>query len=815
MLGHYLRTLYRALARHRLYAALNVLGLALGIAVFLLLWLDVKFETGFERWIAHSDQIYVLRTTWLGDANGVAPSNETMGDLLPELQADYPRLVGTRIWIKNGAIRRADQASAETFSRVDPSFFEVFDLPLAAGDRATALRAPDSLVLTRSKAKALFDDLDPIGRSATLIFDGVAHVHRVTGVLADPPANTDLKLDFLIPLQVPGLDDPFWRNWNSTQVATYLRFHDPAQAAALDREFDRFTDRHGTALRPQPGHLMLRIRTLPLVSTHLIDPRTAATVGGLGAVGLLVLILSGVNYVNLATARAGLRAKEVAIRKVMGATELALMVQFMVEAGATAILAAVIGVGLCEAAAPLVRAAWGLPLRPDLLGPDGLVWAALVEAVGLGLLAGVYPALLLSRFQPAVVLASVRMPGGGRAGQWVREVLVMIQFGVATALIASAGVIYAQTFYVSHADLGFRRQGLIVVRSINDEALGAERRSQLIARWKALPGVVNAAVGDVAPGDGDGVNVNGVRRRGANEQGLQSLNYVRAGSGFLETYGARLIAGRGPDVLDGEKAGADATPATPSAATAPQSVILNATAVRALGFHTPQDAVGEILDQGGSDVAKSFSVMGVIADVRFHSPRQPVPPTIYLFGGGKMLQPVASVRYLGADPRPTLQRMARVWREVAPDVPFRARTAVDSLQDIYRPDQQHGHLFEAGAVLAVLIGCLGLYGLASFSTARRTKEIGIRKVLGASTGDVLVLLIGQFVRPVLLGNLIAWPLAGLAMQAWLAGYDQRIALTPAYFLAATALTLIIAVLTVAGQAHAVARARPAKALRYE
>jgi putative ABC transport system permease protein len=810
ILGHYLLTLYRALIRHRLYAILNLLGLATGIAVFLLLWLDVRFETGFERWIPHAEQIYAVRTTWLGDAGVIAPENETLGDLLPELRDDYPRLVGTRIWPKNGAVRRVGWASAETFSRVDPSFFEVFDLPLVAGDRAAALRAPDGLVLTLSKARALFGSADPLGRPATLVFDGAAHLYRVTGVLADPPANTDLKLDFLIPLQVPGPEDPFWRNWDSTQVATYLRFHDPAQAGALDANFDGFTDRHGTSLRPQPGHLVLRMRTLPLVANHLIDPRAAAVAAGLGAVGLLVLILSGVNYVNLATARAGLRAKEIAIRKVMGATGPVLMAQFMTEAVATAILAAVIGVGLCEAAIPLVNAAWGLSLKPDLLGGDGLLWVALVEGLGLGLLAGVYPAVMLSRFQPATVLASARMPGGGRIGQRVREGLVMFQFGIATALIAMAGVVVAQTTYVSHADLGFRRQGLIVVRSVNDKGLGVQHQAELIARWKALPGVADAALGDIAPGDGDDVNTTLLRRQDVVGV-VRSLNYVRAGSDFLETYGVRLIAGRGPAVTHG----GGLQPGAAAAAPSPTSVILNATAARALGFQRPQQAVGARLNQGGAGAARSFLVVGVIGDVRFHSPRQPIPPTVYVFTGGAMLQPVASVRYLGSDPRPVLLAMARVWREVAPDAPFRARTAVDSLQDIYRPDQQHGRLFETGAVLAVIIGCLGLYGLASFSTARRTKEIGIRKALGASTSDILRLLVGQFVLPVLLGNLIAWPLAWWAMQAWLAGYDQRIALSPIYLLAATVLTLVIAVLTVGGQAYRVARAKPARALRYE
>ena len=250
--------------------------------------------------------------------------------------------------------------------------------------------------------------------------------------------------------------------------------------------------------------------------------------------------------------------------------------------------------------------------------------------------------------------------------------------------------------------------------------------------------------------------------------------------------------------------------------TKPANVVLNAAAARALGFASPAATLGQIVYSGnGNRNSPPLTVVGVIDNVRFRSPRDPVPPMIYLFRAGDFDNAIAAVRYSSTDPRAVMSQMEAAWHRVAPTAPFRALTIEDALQVYYQSDDQRGRLFSIGAGLAVAIGCLGLYGLASFNTARRTKEIGIRKTLGASTGDILRLLLGQFLQPVLIANLVAWPLAYVAMQNWLSGFDQRIGLSPLYFLGATALTLAIAVATVAGQALAVARSEPAKALRYD
>jgi putative ABC transport system permease protein len=760
MLGHYLLTLYRALTRHRLYAALNVLGLAVGIAVFLVLLLDVQFETSFETWIPNAQQIYVVRSQNIGPASpGRPPEAYTMGGLLDELRGDYSQMVGSRIWMARGTVMQGGHVTTVPVSKVDPNFFHVFDLPLIEGDRNSALAAPDGLVITQKQAKQYFGAVDPIGQRLTLVYNRATHLLRVTGLMADPPAATELQLDFIVPLKRPTPEqDPTWTEWGDRELSTYLRFTTPPAARALDADFDAFTDRHGAqslGAKPPP-HESIRLRTYPLTGLHLSNPKDATVIAALGVVGLLTLLLAAVNYVNLATARSALRAREVAVRKVLGATQTALIGQFMSEAMVTAALGCLIGLALCEVALPLVNAAGGLSLKINYLGATGVLPLLLGMTVVIGLGAGIYPALVLARFRPAAVLASARTPGGGRAGARVREVLVVAQFAIAIAFTIGAGVIVSQIQFVRHADIGFQRHGLIVVTAFDSSELTDAQRLSLLTAWRALPDVTGAAMADIGPGDDESTWNSTTERPGATGQG-PAIYYVRNSPDFFATYQARLVAGRLPDRFHGADFLPPLSDATSVHKVGPmQNVVLNASAVRALGFASPQAAIGQPLLNGlGSGLHQPMTVIGVVDDIRFRSPRAPVPPTCYLTFAGGFPVTNAGVRYSGADPKAVMAQMGAQWRAIAPAIPFRAKTIEDNLERYYKPDDQHGRLFTLGAILAVLIGCVGLYGLAAFTTARRTREIGIRKTLGASTSDVLKLLIGQFLRPVLIANLVA------------------------------------------------------------
>ncbi|THD61346.1 ABC transporter permease [Phenylobacterium sp.] len=801
MFAHALLTLYRSVVRHKLYAAINVLGLAIGVAVFVALMLMVRFQTSFERWIPNARQIYVVRSDVLNQ--GWLPY--TMGGLLDELRGDYPQLVGTRAGDIPATVRQGATTTPERVSPVDPSFFKVFDLPLVVGDKARLLQSPDDLLITQSKARRYFGAANPIGQRLTLGFDNKLHSYRVVGVIKDPPPTTDFRFDFLVRLEEPTpQENPQWRHWGNNNTTTYLRFATPGEAKTLGDDFERFTDRHSGPLIHTPPHKDISLQLTPLLKMHLINPPGEVGVAAIAAVAVLTLLLAAVNYVNLATARAALRAREVALRKVMGVTRAGLIAQFLGESMATAIFGALIGLALCELALPLFSTALGVTLKLDYFGDPWLGGAitGVIAIVGLG--AGLYPAFVLSRFQPAAVLASVRSPGGGRAGSRLREALVIFQFTIAIGFTIGMGVIVSQAAYLHRADLGFRRDGLIEVDSFPHQELSPEQRASLLTAWRAEPGVIAAAQADSNPGDPD-IPIAPFKRPGAPENGPM-VSYASIGPDFLQTYGARLLAGRLPD--PGRAADFSASARDLSANI---NVVLNARAAQVLGFRSPREAAGQVLD--GKN--KQFTVIGVIGDMRFTSPRVKVDPIVYWSFSGTIDGGAAAIRYAGVDSEVLMARLAADWRRIVPTEPFLAKTVVAELEPYYQSDEQVSRMLTLAAVLAVAIGCIGLYGLASFNTAQRVKEIGIRKTLGATTLEILTLLIGQFLRPVVLANLLAWPLAYLAVRTYLAGFDQRISLSPAYFLAASALTIVLAVATVCGQALLVARAPPAKALRHE
>ncbi len=802
-----LLTLYRSLTRHKLYAALNIGGLAVGIAVFLVLSLYVRFETSYEKWLPRHDGIYVVQTVWnLPESpfNGAYPY--TMGGLLDQMREDFPGLVGTRIrgGKGSGTVLRGGVAISDDVAQVDPSFFDVFDLPMMRGNGKLALSSPTNAVVSESVARKYFGTADPVGQTLTVAVDSPV-AYRVAGVFRDLPKNTDQTLGILIPMpRTPPSDN--WFHWGSSTLATYLRFDDASAARAFEAKMPAFVDRRGLKDMGKDASKTIGLKLLPIADMHLASEGKSSssakiTVVTLGIVGVLTLLIAIVNYVNLATARAGLRAREVAMRKVLGGDRGTLIRQFLGEAILTVAIAALMALMLAELSLPLVNAAGGTALSM----PYGVVVPALmVLALMVGVLAGFYPAVMLSRFPAAAVLASARSPGGGRTGTRVREALVMLQFGLAIAFMIGTTILVAQTQHVRRTDLGFQREGLQTVLSLRDSLVGSERVRAIVAAIRALPGVsavgiANDAVGGSGTDNSDNVPLPGVAGPGP------SLRWVIAGPNFFDAYRPRLLAGR----LFDDAHGAD--DAGTQDLVKGINIVINRRAVSTLRFRSPQDAIGKTV--GGE---RPRTVIGVIDDLRFASPRTPNAATYYLYyrDMAKIDGPVASVRFTG-DPRAMRATIGTLWRRMVPNVPFDGETADQRLAKFYKADDQATRLFGIGAALAVLIGCVGLWGLASFNTARRTREIGIRKTLGASSADIVKLLVGQFLRPVLLANLVAWPLAYVAMRTWLAGFDDPIALSPLYFAAASIVAIIIAVLTVLAQSLRASRAAPAWALRHD
>jgi putative ABC transport system permease protein len=821
-----LLTLYRSLTRHKLYALLSIGGLALGIAVFLVLLLYVQFERSYDKVLPGHDKVWVVTSTWHVPGIPETPYFESMGGLITQLQGDFPQVVGTRFWSDDAAVLRGDNSTKESVARVDANFFDFFPFSVEAGDPKAALKDPNGLIITDKIARKYFGTSSSIGQQMSLNIGGTTRLYHVLAVLKDMPKDMTYTADLYVPLVVARLskdEAQFFSHWGSSQLQTFVRFDSPEQAAALARQMPSFVDRHGATDQGPDLHKTLTVGFMPLGDVHLADPADRAVIATLGIVGVLTLLIAIVNYINLATARAGLRAREVAVRKVLGGTRRSLIRQFVGEAIATAAIAALIGLALAEIALPFVNSVGGLTLSIDYWGMHSILPPLVLLIVLIGIAAGAYPAFVLSQYRPAAVLASARAPGGGRAGARLRQGLVIFQFAIAIAFIIGTGVLVAQTQHLRSADLGFGRDGIITVRSFEDDALDEAQRAEILAAFANLPGVTGVARGDSAPGDNGTTNSNTVSLPGQAAGPKPSLTLVDVGPNYFNVYGAHLLAGRLFDTAHALDDRTDVPPAELGAT--PHNAVLNLSAIKQLGFASPQAAIGKLMidGSGGGNGARSVfglngmsRIVGVIGDMRFRSPHDPVRPTIYYFFRHDPWPPIAAVRYHGANPKVLMRQLEAAWKQVAPEVPFAGDTVDQRLYDqYYKPDTQRSHLFTIGAVLAVLIGCIGLYGLASFDTARRVKEIGIRKTLGASTRDVLRLLIGQFLRPVLIANLIAWPLAFFAMRKWLSSFDDRIALSPLFFIGATLIALTIACLTVFSQAWRVARAEPARALRYE
>ena len=803
-------TLYRSFSRHPRFALINLGGLALGIAVFLILFLFVRFETSFDNVLPGADKVWVVdRKLQFGDAEPVVIPSRI--DMIELLQADYPGTQGARLVAADATVKARGQAAKEKAGLVDPTFFDLFPIPTLAGDTSVALARPDGAVLTKSAAAKHLRPGEPIGQTITLVLGTEKRLLKVAAVIEDIPAAMTYRPQIIARLMPD--QEPFFEG--SSGVTTFLRFPDTAAAAAMQRNLKSFHERHPDPNFRGPDNFIKVIEAIvPLASQHLKEPRDRVVVVTLGVLGLIALGLAIINYVNLATARADLRAREVALRKVVGASRASLIGRFLGESLAAAVLAGIAGLALAELTLPFVNAAGGLSLEIEYLGAQGILVPLGAVILITGVAAGAYPAFVLSRFQPAAVLSSNRSPGTGRHGAVLRAMLVVTQFAVAIALMICTAVLFAQARHLQSVDLGYEREGLIMIASFADPNLDIAQRSAIRREIEVIPGVTGTAISGVAP-TGGSFSIS--KSSGGDFPVEIDLLEGIVGPSFADIYGIRVVAGR---AFDPVRFPADMTPAREELP--PQSgkptrikarnvnVLINRAAAEALGYDNPEDAVGA--EFRTSDI---FTIVGVVENINFNDPTEKIQPFAYTLMKDGDFTPWLTIRHSG-DPQPVVESIEAVWRQRAASVPFEGNSVNALLFARYlEGDVQRSRLFAFGTVLAVIVGALGLYGLAAFNTARHVREIGIRKSLGASSATIVRLLVGQFLRPVLIANVIAWPLAWLAMREWLSGFSERIALSPIYFLAASVLAITIAVVTVLTRSLHASRIAPAEALRHD
>jgi putative ABC transport system permease protein len=805
----------RSMRRHLLYTAINFLGLAVGIAAAILIFLYVRYETSYDRWLPDSERIYqfqsrikVMGPEPVDSASSPRVAVDAMVRAFPQIEAMTAATSGTAI------VKVAGEPLSKPILFADPGFFELLKLPFVRGDARTALSDMAGLVLTEREAHSLFGAADPLGRTLDIETGGRGRVLRVTAVLADLPANTHLSMALIARFN-PAEADPAGQQWGSFDSRVYARLRPGATADEINSRMPGFEKRN---LGPMDDAFDYRLA--PILGIHMAPPLQGATgpagdplaVKAFSAIAALVLLIACFNFTNLSTAQASGRAREVGLRKALGASRRQLIQQFMTESMMYAALGTLGGLVLVELLLPFFNDLLHLEIRFGYFGADGILIPVLALTMLVGTVSGLYPAIYLSSFRPGRVLSASALPGASGSGR-LRQALVVAQFAVAIALMVCSAIVYAQTLFARHSDPGFRPHGLLAVDNL--PAAGAGSASAILRdEIGNLPGVVRSALSAGSP-TSPGYVTSGVSRPGI--KGLENMQIESIDYGLLSTMGIPVIAGRdlspamGADTVPpaASLGNSAAPPSTSFSSLSRYSVLLNQAAVRRFGFDDAASALGKevILPRGRGNI------VGIVGDVRYGSLRDPVAATIYLRDEAGLHHLL--VRYSDTDPAALVRAMKRVWRSVAGDTPFSARFVEDALAEHYEADSVRGQIFALAAALAIVIACLGLFGLAAFTVERRKLEIAIRKVFGARDRDIAALMVFQFARPVLAANVIAWPVAWWLMRDWLNGFSERIALNPGWFIAAGALALLIAALTIFGHALRVSRLRPAATLRDE
>lgn len=806
MLRNYLLVAARHARRRPVFFLINVLGLAVGLACCAYIALYVADELRYDRFFDKSDRIVRIVEN---RTEGVHESRlaTTYGPLAPALREDIAivkdavRFLPYGMLVSHGPSNRHQE---DGFAFVDSSFLEVFSFELLSGAASDVLDRPFTVVLTRSASRKYFDESDPVGRTLQVRDDDEkTYDFVVTGILADPPEHTHLRFDFLASfasirtIYGDWVDDP--RNWEHPPLYTYALLREGTQAADLEALLPEFAQAHMGADRTRTRSL----RAEPLHDIHLHSQRraelspggTASTVYLLVIVGVLILLVACINYVNLATARAASRTREIGMRKALGANRSQLARQFLAEAVLTVASAAVIAGGIVAAGLPWFRALSGKELMLDIPASVWMAPALAMTVLAVGASAGLYPALYLASQRPEWMLKSAR---AGRNETFVRRGLVVFQFAVSVVLIVATLVVLRQLDYMQNERLGFEKEHVVVVpiREM-EKQMSVE---VLLDRWKKIPGIRAATASSGMPGHDAGLHDFVVFPERAAQDSL-TMNVLAVDAGYVETYGLEILAGRDFD----EDRGADAE----------SGFLINEAAARMLGWDEP---VGQRLTMRYyffGERVKDGGVIGVVRDFQYHSLHRSTEPILFHIVPASYYYDYASARLDGNRTVEAIAAMEAVWSDFSPTRPFEYSFLDEQFDALYRAEYRLSRLFGIFAALAIFTACLGLFGLSAFSIQMRMREIGIRKVLGAGIGAIVALVSRDFVQMVLVACVVALPVAYLLMTRWLESFASRIDLEPGVFAIAVAAVLVLAVATVTAQTLRAALSDPVESLRDE
>ncbi len=819
MFTNYLKIAWRNIIRHKGFSFINIFGLAVGLACFLLITLYVQYELSYDRFHENRDRIFRIEPQFLNaDGSERGSFSSLAPGFVPFLEKEFSemerivKILQLNSYGETVVVYGDKRFSEKRFYLSEPAVFEIFTMPMLQGNPQTALQDPNGLVISESMARKYFGPDNPLGKIIKVIHpqSGV-NLLKIAGVMKDTPANAHVHFDFigslLLTKNLPGGSDYFFgsRNLSDNITQVYMRLAAGVNPAVLSQRIPAFLDR---AIPPRPddsGNLVrtstrLKLLLRPVTDIHL-DSHTAKELEPNGdrtyvvfflIIAFFILLLACINFTNLATARASKRAREVGLRKVVGSSRGRLAVQFLSESLVVTLLALLLALALARIFLPLFSGLFNCDLSfGPLLEPQSLLLLAAI-LIFTATCSGLYPAVYLSSFKPATILRGELTRGSG--GARLRKSLVVFQFAIAAILIVSVGVTTRQMHFFRNADIGFSRENILLIPADGTILQNWQDAKESIIK---SPYVKAATLSKRAPSSrlldapGFSVEVKGQKLRSDFR-----MPHNRVDFDFFKTYGIPVVAGR------------DFSKAHP--ADAGEAFILNETAVRQLGWKHAGEAIGKTMTVPGRPPAP---IIGVVADFNYESLHNEITAMVTYIVPNQVN--TVSVRINPGNPQHAIDHIRAVWKRYNPEFPFRFDFLDEQLDSLYQNEKRMMDMFGTFSVLAIIIACLGLFGLASFAAAKRTKEIGVRKIFGASIAKIVGILVREFMWLVLIANLIAWPLAYAIMRNWLQGFAYRVSMDIRFFLLSGLLTLLIALLTVSYQAIHAASANPVDSLRYE
>ncbi|MGH7496485.1 MAG: ABC transporter permease [bacterium] len=795
MLKNHLKIALRNLLKHKAYAFVNVAGLAVGMTCCILILLFVQDELSYDQYHENAGRIYrVYRSKTANPSEGFALVGAPWA---PALVRDYPEIARALRFrhLDRSLLGHGDRRFYEEGGLyADSTLFEVFSFPLIQGDPKTALARPNTVVLTEAMAQKYFGDENPIGNSLTL--NNKSEL-QVTGVMKNVRRNSHFRFDFLISFATYNAWD--LNEWRMNNFYTYLLLAKDLSAPALEEKLPDFVAKY----MGQQAQSAFTVHLQPLTTIHLHSQLLGeleangdvAYVYIFSAIAFFVLLIACINFVNLATARSARRAPEVGLRKVVGALRSQLMRQFLGESILLSFLALLFTIGLAELFLPAFNLLSGKELRMDYTAQPALALGLIGMALLVGVISGAYPAFFLSSFRPVAALKGKLRTDA--SGALLRKGLIVFQFAISVALIIGTGVVYRQLQYIHNKKLGFNKEQVLVVRMRGETV--RQNYESVKSELLRHPEVLSVAGASGKLGGGEwGMSF---RYEGAqNDAGLDA-NVVVVDYDYLETLQIKIVAGRNFSRNFATDAG--------------EAFIINETAARQLGWDNPINKYLEkpIRNQDGTWGRQRGRVIGVVQDFHFRSLHEQIKPMVMF------MQPAflgyLLVRIQSTDLPTTLAAIEDTWRALDPNLPLDSFFLEEGFDQMYRSEQRLGKIFGVFSFLAVCIAGLGLFGLASFTTEQRTKEIGVRKVLGATVSGIVLLISKEFTKLVLVAFVVAAPVAYFVMNRWLQDFAYRTEVGWWVIAAAGVLALVIALATVSTQAIKAALANPVEALRYE